>query len=199
MKKILFILLWLIFSASGVEASEIFGLISTDPNLLKHSTGTAPLASSPLANLDDELTVPNESGGSGLIFQKLSKASGTSETSGKGNVKVLGIKYYPDNSLLRDSSKRIYFIKSKAKKPIHNLKELAKYRGQVIYEATFEELAIYPTRGHLDGDLIREKGDIKVYVLRNSIKKHILNLDELRISFFGQQIFNISREEMNLY
>jgi len=60
-------------------------------------------------------------------------------------------------------------------------------------------LAKYQDRSHLDGGLIWQKGDVKVYVIVKGVKRHILNLEELRAHYLGLEIFNISREEMELY
>ncbi|MEI8361154.1 MAG: hypothetical protein WCG01_03435 [bacterium] len=47
---------------------------------------------------------------------------------------VLGLKIYPDGTLLKDrQNNKIYLIKSGKKNYIKNLKELAKHRGQRIY------------------------------------------------------------------
>ena len=199
MKKILFIVLCFIFGVSGVQASEITGQISTNPNLPNNIASTAPIENIPLVNKDEKLITSNNSGGSGSIFQKSIEKGIADKTVEEENVKVLGIKHYPDNSLLRGSDHYIYLISNKIKKPIHNLKELAKYRGQVIYEATDEELSVYQTKEHLDGDLIRIKGAFKIYVIRDGRKQYIKNLEELRRYYFGLEIFNITQEEMDLY
>jgi hypothetical protein len=192
--------------ASCVQASEIFGTISTDPGQLYPVASSTPAVGQPQNSSNNGSIMPKASGGSGLIIQKpdqedaASKKNKNSDKAGesadKDNVKVLGISYYPDNSLLRGSGHHIYIIKGKLKKLIRNLKELQNYRGQPIYEMTDEELSTYQTKTYLDGDLIREKGREKVYVIKNGIKKLILNLNELRLYYSGLRIYDISPEIM---
>jgi len=117
----------------------------------------------------------------------------------KSEVKVLGISLYPDGTLLRGTDHKIYLIQGRMKKYIANFKELAKFRGQAILPAISEELSQYQTRGHLAGELIRQKGEVKVYEITKVGKHHVLNLAELRAHYFGLEIFNISAEEMMLY
>lgn len=112
---------------------------------------------------------------------------------------ILGAKIYPDGTLLRGNDGRIFLVKAGAKKYITDLQELSKYRGREIITATNEELSCYGDRAHLEGELIRQRGDVKVYVVVGTAKKHVLNLEELRANYAGQEIFNIFPEEMAAY
>ena len=198
--KILFIIIILMLSAGTVQASEIFGQISTNPsNLLDNSSNTnQEQPANPLPPVDE---VPNNSassGSSGMIFSEI-KDETLPVTESLEDIKVLGINYYPDNSLLRGRDHRIYIIQGQIKKYISSLNELQKYSGQAIYDVSDQDLAQYQKRQHLNGDLIREKGTEAVYVVNNNQIRHILNLEELRANFYGQEIFNIGSEEMRLY
>jgi hypothetical protein len=199
MKNIFFIILAILLFGANVNASEIIGHISTNPDLLNNIASTVPAENPPVVNSDDKANLPDKTGGSGFIFQKTAQTDESNKNVEKNNVKVLGIKYYPNNSLLRGSGPDVYIIKGKIKKLIRNLKELYKYRGQPIYESTDEDLSLYPTRDYLDGDLIRAKGDNKIYVISNEEKQYIKSLEELHRQYFGLKIFNISQEEMDLY
>jgi hypothetical protein len=112
---------------------------------------------------------------------------------------VLGAKIHPDGSLVRGSDSKIYLVVGTAKRYIATFGELAKHVGKKIFSVSDEELSLYDKRGHLDGELVRERGSVKVYVLINRMKKHILNTDELRAYYAGREIFNIFAEEMKAY
>lgn len=202
MKKILLAIILSMLIASSSSASEIFGQISTNPNALpvkpdnsvtdKPSAGQSPSATpAPVIKNNQEAAVP----------LKPDERNDQSEKTQSVALKpeVLGIKIYPDGSLLRGADRKIYFIQGRIKKHIASLTELNQSRGRAILEATAEELSGYQTREYLDGKLIRQRGDAKVYVIKQGLKQHILNLEELRANYFGREIFNISREEMALY
>lgn len=197
MKKILFIVFLSIFCAYNTAASEIFGRISTNPNDLPSNQNNPPLPEEP----EEHQEAKKVEGGAVIILPSQKKTVDQAENSQSKTIKVrvLGISHYKDGSLLRSHSHKIYIIQGQVKKYIANLKELQEYRGQAINEATDEELSEYQTREHLDGELVREKGDVKVYVIEQGKKRHILQLSEFLTHYAGQDIFNISREEMALY
>lgn len=192
MKKIILFIVLSFFIVSDVSASEIFGSISTNPK--------APGGGGNPPAIEPPKEVVSESGGAVILPAAPELEIKTIESRPTAlEPKVLGVKTYPDGSLLRGSDQRIYLIYGQRKKYIPNLLELAKYRGRAILKITDQELAGYETRSHLDGELIRQKGDAKVYVIRQGLKQHILNLAELRAYYFGQEIFNLSREQMESY
>jgi hypothetical protein len=200
MKKIFSILFLSLFCAAPVGASEIFGSISTDPNYSQPAQNNSSEQSS--EQPEQPAIVPkvltNEDDGSTdapYIVRDMSMAGAKN----KSAAEILGIKIYPDGALLRGSDQKIYLIRGLFKRHVVNLQELAKYRGQKIYSVSEEQLAYYETRAHLDGELIRQKGDVKVFELTKSGKHHILNLQELRAHYSGLEIFNISQEEMEIY
>jgi len=117
----------------------------------------------------------------------------------KKKIKVLGISRYGDGVLLRSKDKKIYVIYGKFKNYISSLDRLKRYRGQAIYDVSDKDLEKYKTRKYIDGDLIRMKGDNKIFLIQKGKLKHILNLEELRRNFRGEEIFNLSREELILY
>jgi len=206
MKKILLIIILSFFICPGVGASEIFGQISTNPN-------PPPVAPPPVVPNPPSEEPPNENPPSVAPPPVIVNSRGAVILPAPGGQEeqpreirattvepqILGVKYHPDGSLLRGADQKIYLIQGRFKKPVINLEELKKYRGRAILEAAAEELAGYETRGHLDGELIREKGEAKIYVIKKGLKQHILNLEELRAHYFGLEIFNLGREEMTQY
>ena len=201
MKKILLVLIFSMLVCPVVNASEIFGQISTNPNNASGGQNNIP---------------PEEPAGERPAI----KAGSGIENSGRPVIiseqsqwqkepleiqvaipkaKVLGVKAYPDGTLLRSSDLKIYLIQGRAKKYINSLRELVAYRGRAIINATDEELSGYQSYKHKDGELIRLRGEIKVFVVTKGSKQYIPNLEELRAHYSGLEIFNISREEMALY
>ena len=112
---------------------------------------------------------------------------------------TLGISAYTDGSLLRSKDGRIYLTDRGFKIYIPTLKKLREFEGQAIYDAGDEELAKYKNKKYFINDLIREQGKTKIFVITNSGLRHILSLKELRLKYFRQEIFNVSRKEMVLY
>jgi hypothetical protein len=204
--KLIFPILFLsLFFAANAHASEIFGTISTNPNQNSSAgqnnqsspdsiVATKPVITSitPVATGSKEL-ISEKTAVPVIEIQPIAQAE-------KASVKnVLGIKIYPDGTLLRGPDNKIYLIQEQIKKHIVDLQELAKYRGRPIFSASEEELASYGNRAHINGELIRQKRDVKVYVIVKGVKKHVLNLQELRAHYAGLEIFNIEQEEMALY
>ena len=180
-------------------ASEIFGRISTDPRAVQGTPasetpapgggggGNYPGSASPLASVSRPVKVAPSPDNDKPDPEKTEE------------VKVLGARHFPDGSLLRGPDKRIYRIEGQVKKYIANLDELKKYRGQKIFNVTADELKEFEAREHLNGELIREIGTLRVYVIKEGRRRHILNLEELRAHYFGLEIHNIRREEMGKY
>jgi hypothetical protein len=204
--KIIFPIFFLsLFFAANANASEILGTISTNPNQnsLDNQSSQSSSGSSVVIKPTIVPAVKVATGSKELIGQEtvepIIKTQPIAET-GKTSVKnILGIKIYPDGALLRGADHRIYLIHGQTKKYIIDLSELKKYRGREIIFASAEELAYYNDRAHANGELIRQRGDVKVYVIANGTKKHILDLQELRAHYAGLEIFNIEPEEMALY
>ncbi|MDO8667638.1 MAG: hypothetical protein Q7K35_00890 [bacterium] len=190
MKKILLMVILSMLICPAAGASEIFGQISTNPNAPAGGGNNPPIETPAVG-----------SGGGAVILpqQNLKKDQPEKIKAVMPEPKVLGVKVFLNESLLRGADRKIYLIQGQNKKHILNFTELRKYSGRVIYEATTEELSGYRTREHSDGELIRQRGDIKIYVIEKGLKRHVLNLDELRARYFGREIFNISLEEMILY
>jgi hypothetical protein len=195
--KYFVIIVLFICLVDNVYASEIKGTISTDPNKLPGNQINPP-ASGPASAIP---TVKKEVSSSGMILPVKNSSTVQTKASGaeKQIIKVLGIEHYHDGSLLRGGNHKIYLLQGTVRKYIANLPELQRFRGQLIIDVSDEVLTQYQIRGHLNGELIREKGTVRVYVIEQGRKKHILNLHELRAHYFGLEIFNINREEMALY
>lgn len=193
--KIISIFILLLLNIAPAFASEITGKISTDPNN-PGGHNAAPVdnqESQQSGRMNEE-----RGGGSALILQNRKSVQVNPEDSA-GEIKVLGIGYYPDGSLLRGPDKKIYLIKNGYRKYISNLQELKKYAGREIIDAGNTDLNQYLDRPHLDGELIGQIGDAKVYVIDNGAIRHIKSLGELRAHYFGLEIFNLKPEEMKLY
>ena len=206
MKKLLFIISAVLLCATGVQASEITGKISTDPNAFQEGDNQDDGGGND-ANEDSDGEPQSEdkqpadqapAGGGSILFLDQSRKEQEDKNKTE-DVVVLGISHYPDGSLIRGTDHKIYLIIGQIKKQLINLAELKRYAGQEIYEVGDEDLDLYQTRKHLDGELIREKGRDKIYVIENGRRWHILSLEELRARYFGLEIFNIRREEMDLY
>lgn len=182
----------------SVFASELLGRISTVPEAKIETIIDVPSISPPVETV-------NARGGSAAvsnpIIPDLPPPGPTLELakSIERTDNILGQKIYPDNSLVKDEAGRIYLIRGQAKKPIRNLLELEKYRGQAIFRVATDSLNQYQTREHLAGELIRQKNDVKVYALTKGIKYHVLNLVELARDYFGLPIYNLEPEEMKQY
>ena len=201
MKKVILIFSLLLFVVCPVKASELTGLISTNPNELPGEEPNDPVLP------DDPGTGGGQSsGGSTIILpnpqkQIITDKEDISDNRQDEEIIVLGISHgvYQDGALLRARDKKIYIIEGQVKKHIASLSELKKYTGQIIYDVSSEVLVSYQSRLHLNNDLIREQGREEIYIIENGRKRHIVSLEELRIHYFGQEIFNISANEMRLY
>jgi hypothetical protein len=118
-------------------------------------------------------------------------------------IKVLGIEFYPDESLIRGSDARIYLIENQKKGHIINLKVLELFWGREIFNVSDTTLNSYPVgtkifkRNYKNNDLIRGK-DMKIYVIMNGKKKYIFNLKELQ-NYVGQFIYNVGDSVLKLY
>ncbi|MFH1745274.1 MAG: hypothetical protein ABH881_03860 [bacterium] len=119
-------------------------------------------------------------------------------------IKVLAVNYFAPGTLVRGSDKKIYVMEISAKRYISSLAELEKYfSSRAIYDVNDEELAQYKTthktREYFDGELIRGIGEEKVYEIRGKSKYHILNIEELRVNYFGKEILNVKMEILEIY
>jgi len=120
---------------------------------------------------------------------------------------VLGVKFYPDGSLLRSLiTKRIYYIVNGEKKYIRTLAELKKYKGIKIINVSEEVLAQYPDytgdvlgiKAYPDGSLLRSLITKRIYYIVNGEKKYIKTLAELK-KYKGIKIINVSEEVLAQY
>ncbi len=191
--NILIIFLLLFMFSRSLSASEIFGRISTNMNY-QENIDDPDQDDSPGEDVDDSTdTLLNNSSGGSLIF------TFNNQGEEQGEIKVLGVSQYVDGTLVRGSDQKIYVIYGDFKDYICSFIKLQRYAGQIIYSISDEDLERYKTRNYVHGDLIREKEDEKVFVIVSGKLKHILSLEELRINFKGQEIFNVSGDEMGLY
>jgi hypothetical protein len=186
MKYIINFVIIIIFSGSAVQASEIFGSISTDPRtntVPVTSTSTDPIHGTqpPVAKIQGAVPF--------YVFTKQAKEA----------VIVKGVTHYPDGTLLRGPDRRIYLIGGEAKKPIRNLTSLQKYRGRIIIDVTFDDLAQFVNREHLNGELIRVAGTNRIYVIKKGRKEPVKSLAELRTYHNRQEICSITASELYHY
>lgn len=185
--NIFLVLFLLFFSFNFLSASEIFGEISTNANY--HDDGDDLLEEED----DSDSVVLNNSSGGALILN-FNDQGGEQE-----EIKVLGISQYADGSLVRGSDQRIFVLYGEFKDYICSFAKLQRYAGQIIYSISDEYLEQYKTRNYVHGDLVREKGNVKVFVIEFGKLRHVLSLEELRANFKGEEIFNLSGEEIELY
>jgi hypothetical protein len=127
---------------------------------------------------------------------KRKNESGELFTHKEKEIKVLGISFYPNGTLLKGESDRIFLILKSRKKHILDLEELKGYSGKKIIEVSDDELKDYPEWSPQDGDLVRERGKHKIFIIHQGRKRLIRSLDDLRNHFFGKEIYNIGREDM---
>jgi hypothetical protein len=206
-KTILLIIVLSMLISLSARASEIFGTISTNPNAPSGAGEDRPPIVEPLGPPAGTVPTPviQNSGGAVILPiqnkqpEHLSSGRPEGVQSSASVPEVLGAKIYPDGTLLRSIDHKIYSIKGGTKKLISNLTELSRYRGQPIIDVSTQELSAYQNREHSNGELIRQRGQVKVYEIVKGGKHHVLNLVELRAHYSGREIFNISSEEMALY
>lgn len=185
------IIILICFPVSTQARSEITGYISTDPNQPDKRIEAKP------GNDGEESGTQNHAGGGSILFFENRSNSKTNTSQDQPIVK--GFDRLPENTLVRDENKRIYIIRGGIKKVIRDLKELWQYRGRPILDLEDSELAAYPTRRFYTGELIRQKGDRRVFVLKNGQKHHIKSLIELQANYPGREIYNIIKEEFIKY
>lgn len=120
---------------------------------------------------------------------------------------VLGVKFYPDGSLLRSTeTKKIYYIIEGKKKHIKTFIELWKYRGIERIDVSEEVLAQYPDylgdilgiKAYPDNSLLRSILTKKIYYIMNAEKKYIPTLAELW-KYRGIPIINVVEEILAQY
>jgi hypothetical protein len=176
------------------NASEITGRISTDPHAII-STGTPPVEEPYLS------VKPVATPGSSAMFLKNRNifTSVSTSTNDKVTPKVLGIVHIADGSLLRGSRHRVYLVRGEAKRIVRNLAELRRYAGRPILDVSDAELSQYPDRAYLDGELLRARGEARIYVLEAGRKRGITSIKELAGKYPGQEIINVSPEELTKY
>ncbi len=214
MKQILTTIVIFLLSVVSAHASEITGKISTDPKALNVQTepgsGTSGDNEGSDVKADDAKSKIVSSSGSRLMARKkiiaiattsvdVKKPETTDKPADKQAVKVLGVRFFPDGSLLRTEDKRIYLIKGGYKKYIASLKELSEFRGQEIISVSQDDLDQYKFQPYGNGELIREIGDGKIYVVEIGKIRLVKNLEELRDNYSGKVVNNITHEEMEAY
>lgn len=125
----------------------------------------------------------------------------------ENNQQVLGEKTYAEGTLLRGSDKKVYILVGEKLKHISSLAELAKYSGRKINDVSDSVIASYSKTAETavlgdkkygNGQLIRND-DVKVYVIENGKKKHILNLEELAKYYSGKPIYHVTVQELASY
>jgi len=176
-------------------------------NLISQEIKCVDVMTVPSVKLDLNLDITKTSGGGiplWLLQQQQPKpvAFKKEEAPQAAAPQILGKKIYADGALLRGSDKKVYLIVNGQKKHIFNLKELAQYAGQKIYDVENIVLIQYPEvlkiKVFADGMLIRG-ADTKVYVIKNGKKQHIRSLLELQKNYFGKKIYDVSDETLSKY
>ena len=205
MKKFFIFIIFILFPFAQLSASEIFGNISTNPQLINNE---APDSSNQQESAEDNQEEPEENNelpkinysGNSFILPANQESKEKKEDNNKDKeVITLGISVYADGALLRGEDNKIYLISKGFKIYIFSMEKLKEYSGQVIYDVGGDELIKYKDKKYFVNDLIREQGDVKVFIITDNGLKHILNLQELRLNYFGQEIFNVNNLEFSLY
>jgi hypothetical protein len=98
---------------------------------------------------------------------------------------VLNIVNYADGTLLRGVNKKIYVVVDGRLQYIATLAELARHRGRILnisddVISSYAKKAVLGAKVYADGTILRVKGDVKIYVMKDGKKVHIKNLAELR-------------------
>lgn len=127
------------------------------------------------------------------------------ETVADNDKQVLGVKNYPDGSLLRNSRRQIFVIREQAKYHIRTLWELsADYFGQPIIDVADDVLSGYrqvfllSAKFYPDGSLLRNSRQ-QIFVVRGLSKHHVRTLSELATNYFGQRIIDVADYVLTLY
>lgn len=114
---------------------------------------------------------------------------------------VLGEKKYAEGTLLRGAGNKIYVVIDGKLLHVTSLKELAKYKGPVLKvdDSTIASFgkAVLGAKKYADGTLLRGKGDLKIYVIKDGKKVHIKSLAELK-SYKGKTLVVEGSELNNL-
>ena len=139
-------------------------------------------------------------------YCQLTASQQAARTKTCGTQEVLGAQKYANGTLIRGTNKQIYVVSGTTLTPIKTLKQLANYAGKEILNVDDSVIASFtiasedvPTvKRFKDGQLIRDH-DVKVYVIINGKKKHILDLQELAKFYSGRVIHNISAAELAQY
>ncbi|MDP2737039.1 MAG: hypothetical protein Q8O59_04670, partial [bacterium] len=109
--------------------------------------------------------------------------------------KVLGVKYYADNTLIRGKDKKIYLIQNNRLVVIRTLTQLRKYQGQEICDVSDPVIRQYLE--FFNGQLIRGSNK-RIYVITNGKKQPIFTLIELK-KYLGREINNVSDQILGQY
>ncbi len=116
---------------------------------------------------------------------------------GKAKAKVLGVKLYPDGTLLRNSKTReIFYITGGAKKKVASLKELAAYGKKTIINVSPEALDGYLP--YANGTLLRNSKTREIFYITGGAKKKVASLKELA-AYGKKTIINVSPEVLSQF
>lgn len=126
-----------------------------------------------------------------------------------GDPDVDGVFQYPNGSLLRDAcvpAMPVYLIKEQMKWHVPSWQYLYDYHfGQRIFNVVSTVANSYPdwtgevlgVKSYADGTLLRGS-DMKVYILENGHKRHIISFAEL-MEYIGQEIIDVSDDVLDQY
>lgn len=178
--------------AAPAAASELVGGISTNPSAVAPNPVSDSEERSSQANREP-FVQPGES------QPVISEGREGGKSDAVREERVLGQRIVADGALLRGPDMRVYIIEGAIKKHIASIEELRRYAGWPITDVDAARLAHYQTRSNLNGELIRQHDDVKVYVIVNGSRRHIHSLEELRKRYFGLEIYNIPAAEMQKY
>ena len=122
------------------------------------------------------------------------------------DVDIINTITFDEKSLLRGCGPEVYLMKNNMLVHIPSWQELHdKYFAHRIYNVSNEVLDLYSfwtpqvagIKVYGDGSLIRGN-DKKVYIIADSVKKHITSLEEL-LNHTGKEIYDVSDDVLALY
>ncbi len=170
------LLIAILLSFNPCAASTLRGYISTSPTPPPLATTTPPV-------FGNTGTITSTSGAGGGAFISNLNAQKKNKASSSEDVRVLGVSFIPDDTLVRGGDKRIFILRAGCRRQIRNLAELKNHRGQAILDILPEELESYESKSVLVGDVFKIKGEKRLYVLRKNGPEYVADaraLDKLK-------------------
>ena len=110
--------------------------------------------------------------------------------------RVLGVKIYADQSLLKVTSTNKVYLISQEQRKLLTTKELKKYKNKKIITVTAEEINQYPD-WRSNNSLLKTKSG-KIFLLKDGKKTYISSLKELK-KYKKNKVYKITDQELGKY